>query len=84
MVLGDRRSRVLDPALVGTAFLAALLLATGSPGALLGLLAAPLAVGPVTRVRAGLLGRDLVPVLRETGRLQLVFGALLAVGLALG
>ena len=53
------------------------------PGALLGLLAAALAVGPVRRVLGGEVGRGLVPVLVETGRLQLVYGVLLAAGLAL-
>ncbi len=83
VVLGDRRSRLLYPALIATAFGAALLLSAVTPWALLALLAAPLAVGPVGRVQRGAGGRDLVPVLRDTGRLQLVFGALLGVGLAL-
>ena len=83
VVLGDRRSRLLYPALVGVAFACVVLLAAVTPWALLGLLAAPLALGPVAQVREGRLGRDLVPVLRETGRLQLVLGALLAVGLSL-
>ena len=84
VVLGDRRSRVVYPALVVTAFGATVLAALAAPGALLALLAAPLAVGPLTHVRQGASGRDLVPVLRDTGRLQLVFGVLLAAGLALG
>ena len=84
VVLGDRRSRVLYPALIGTALVVPLLIAPAVPTALLALLAAPLALGPVETVRAGTLGRDLVPVLAATGRLQLVFGVLLAVGLALG
>lgn len=50
-------------------------------------MAAPLAVRPVRPVRtvaAGRWGRELVPVLRDTGRLQLAYGLLLAVGLAVG
>ena len=39
---------------------------------------------PVKRVRDGALGRDLIPVLAGTGKLQLAYGALLALGLALG
>jgi 1,4-dihydroxy-2-naphthoate octaprenyltransferase len=35
-------------------------------------------------VRNGARGRDLIAVLGGTGRLQLVFGALLALGLLLG
>ena len=84
VVIGDRRSRVLYPALVGTALVVPLVLAPAAPTALLALLAAPLAIGPVETVRSGTLGRELVPVLAATGRLQLVFGVLLAVGLALG
>ncbi len=60
------------------------LAAVGLPWALLGLAAVPLAVPPARTVLAGAAGRDLIPVLRDTGRLQLVFGLLFAVGLALG
>jgi len=34
------------------------------------------------RVLGGALGKDLIPVLSGTGRLELVYGALLAIGLA--
>ena len=84
VVLGDGRTRVLYPALVGSALVVPLLLAPAYPGALLALLAAPLALAPIDSVRRGDTGRDLVPVLQGTGRLQLVYGVLLAVGLALG
>ena len=50
---------------------------------LLALLSAPLALPPLRRVRGGAVGRDLVPVLAATGKLQLVYGVLLALGLAL-
>ena len=83
VVLGDRRSRVLYPALVGSAMLVPVLLAPAVPTALLALAAAPLALGPVEKVRRGVTGRDLVAVLAATGKLQLAFGVLLAVGLAL-
>ena len=82
VVLGDRRTRSLYPALVVSAFAAAVLVAPAAPGALLALLAAPLAAAPVAAVRAGLTGRELVPVLAGTGRLQLAYGVLLALGLA--
>ena len=42
------------------------------------------AVRPVREVLGGAVGSALVPVLGATGRVQLVFGAGLAVGLALG
>jgi 1,4-dihydroxy-2-naphthoate polyprenyltransferase len=83
VVLGDRRTRTLYPALVLTAFAAAVVVAPAVPGALLALLAAPLAQGPVRAVRAGTTGRGLVPVLQGTGKLQLVYGVLLGAGLAL-
>ena len=53
------------------------------PWALLGLLAAPLALPPVRTVLSGGVGRDLIGALQGTGRLTLVTGVLLAVGLAL-
>jgi 1,4-dihydroxy-2-naphthoate octaprenyltransferase len=83
VVLGDRRTRVLYPALLGSAFAAAVAVAPAAPGALLALLAAPLAHAPASAVRAGLTGRALVPVLQGTGVLQLAYGVLLAAGLAL-
>jgi 1,4-dihydroxy-2-naphthoate octaprenyltransferase len=52
-------------------------------GALLALLAVPLAVRPVRTVLTGAAERALLPVLRDTGRLELVYGLLLGVGLAL-
>lgn len=82
--LGAARTRLLYSALVVTAFVAALVLALASVWSLLALLAAPLATGPVRAVRGGAVGRDLVPVLGGTGRLQLAYAALLALGLALG
>jgi 1,4-dihydroxy-2-naphthoate octaprenyltransferase len=84
VVIGDRRSRVLYPALIALALLVPVALAPAVPTALLALLAAPLALGPIGAVRRGVAGRDLVPVLAATGRLQLVYGALLAVGLLAG
>ena len=51
---------------------------------LIALLSLPLAAVPSKRVLAGAVGMDLIPVLGETGRLQLVFGVLATVGLTLG
>ena len=45
------------------------------------LLAIPLAVAPVRLVTGGANGRELLPVLAATGRLQLAYGVLLAVAL---
>ena len=83
VVLGDRRTRLVYPALVGTAYAVPVLLAPVTPWALLALLSAPLALGPVGRVQRGVTGRDLVPVLRDTGQLQLAYAVLLTAGLAL-
>ncbi len=70
---------------VGVALLVPALVAVrGYPWALLALGGVALAVSPVRTVLAGATGRDLIPVLRDTGRLQLVFALLLAVGLGLG
>jgi len=81
--LGDARSRLLYAALLVVPFVLAVTLGAARPGALLVLLALPLAVGPLRRVRGGAVGRDLVPVLQQTGRLQLAYGVLLALGIAL-
>jgi len=82
VVLGDRRTRYAYPALIAVAFAAVVAVAPAAPGALLALLAAPLAAGPVRAVLGGSTGRALVPVLKGTGTLQLAYGALLALGLA--
>ena len=82
VVLGDRRTRTLYPSLVVAAFASAVAAAVAAPGALLALLAVPLAQAPVAAVRSGVVGRALVPVLQGTGKLQLAYGVLLGSGLA--
>lgn len=54
-----------------------------SPWPLLGLVAVPAAVAPLRAVLGGADGRDLLPVLRDTGRLELVYAIGLAAGLML-
>ncbi|HSL67030.1 MAG TPA: 1,4-dihydroxy-2-naphthoate polyprenyltransferase [Actinomycetota bacterium] len=87
--LGQWRARALYRALVVAAFATIVLgVATGivdagyglSQWALLALAAWPLAIGPVEAVGSAE-GRALVPVLVGTAQLQLVFGALLSLGL---
>jgi len=56
-------------------------LACWRPWTLLALAAAPLAVPPVRLVHSGAEGRQLLPVLGATARLQLVAGVLLTVGI---
>jgi 1,4-dihydroxy-2-naphthoate octaprenyltransferase len=80
--LGDGPTRAFYVALVAGAFVAVPLLAVRRPWALSAVLAAPLAAAPLRRIAAGTTGKALIGVLGETGRLQLGFGALLAVGLA--
>ena len=82
--LGDAATRWLYVALLAGAFVLVVVVAlTGRVGALAGLVAVPLAVVPARRVRAGAAGRDLIAVLGETGRVQLVAGLLTAVGVVL-
>lgn len=83
--LGDRRTRALYLALVIGAFVCVPLVAgLGSrPAGALGFIALPFANRPITRVLGGAKGPALIPVLVDTGRAQLVFGVLFALGLAL-
>jgi 1,4-dihydroxy-2-naphthoate octaprenyltransferase len=83
VMLGDRRSRVLYGACALLPFGAVLAIAPVRPLALLTLAAAPLALAPVRVVASGATGRGLITVLGQTGRVQLAFGALLAIGLAI-
>jgi 1,4-dihydroxy-2-naphthoate polyprenyltransferase len=82
--LGERRTRVLYVALLVAVFAGCLLLVPARPWVVLCLAAVPLAVPLGRTVLAGAAGRDLVPVLVGTGRLQLAVGGLLAVGIAVG
>jgi 1,4-dihydroxy-2-naphthoate octaprenyltransferase len=81
VVLGDRRTRLLYVVLVGVAFVVALALAAVTPWTLVALAAVPLAARPARTVAAGRQGRDLIPALRDTGRLQLAYAVLLTVAL---
>ena len=83
--IGDARTRWLYVGLIGGAFALAIVAGVGwRPDVLLALLAAGAAVPPVRAVRAGARGGALIAVLVQTGRLQLVYGALATLGLALG
>jgi 1,4-dihydroxy-2-naphthoate polyprenyltransferase len=83
--LGDARARWLYVALVAGAFALAIAAAVvWRREVLLALLAFGVAVPPVRAVRAGGRGQALIAVLAQTGQLQLVYGALATLGLALG
>jgi 1,4-dihydroxy-2-naphthoate octaprenyltransferase len=81
--LGAPATRRLYAVVVLTPFAIAGLLALARVGSLLALAALPLAIPPVRRVLGGDEGKALIVVLGETGRLQLVFGVLLAIGIAI-
>jgi 1,4-dihydroxy-2-naphthoate octaprenyltransferase len=82
VVLGDARTRLLYAACVLVPFVVAAALAPLRVLCLVALAAVPLAVLPVRAVRQGAAGRALISALGQTGRLQLAFGALLTLGLA--
>jgi 1,4-dihydroxy-2-naphthoate octaprenyltransferase len=82
--LGDRRAGRLYVAMVAGAIVLAAACALVRPWSVLAVVAGAVAVGPSRRVLTGASGRELIPVLGATGRVQLVYGALLAVGLAIG
>jgi 1,4-dihydroxy-2-naphthoate polyprenyltransferase len=81
--LGDRRTRALYVVLlVGAVAMIPVVAGLGErPAAVAALAAVPLARQPVLAVLGGARGPDLIPVLGATGRVQLVFGVLLAAGL---
>ncbi|MGA5461742.1 1,4-dihydroxy-2-naphthoate polyprenyltransferase [Mycobacterium sp. NPDC050041] len=80
--LGDARTRVLYQALVAVALLIPLALIAATPWCAAGLLAAPLALRAARPVRGGQHGRDLIPVLRDTGLTMLVLAVTVAAALA--
>ena len=84
--LGDQRTRVFYAVTVLAPFacVPAIAFTDGRRGwVFLALLAGVLSAIPLRSVRAGAGGRDLIPVLGATGKLQLAFGIALAVGLAI-
>ncbi len=83
VILGDTRTRILYAACVLTPFIVAAALALARPLTLLTFAALPLALAPVRTVRHWATGPALIGALGMTGRLQLAFGALLTIGLAI-
>lgn len=81
--MGDRATRWLFVAMMVAVGVTVALVAVERPAALLALVGLPLAVRPIRTVLGGATGMALVPVLGDTGRVQLVVGMLLALGLAL-
>ncbi|MCZ2821958.1 1,4-dihydroxy-2-naphthoate polyprenyltransferase [Modestobacter sp. VKM Ac-2977] len=83
VLLGEARTRVFYTGLLVVAFAVIAGIGVVRPWALLGLLAAPLAVPPVRTVLGGGRGPALIGALKATGQLTLVTGVLLGLGLAL-
>jgi 1,4-dihydroxy-2-naphthoate octaprenyltransferase len=79
--LGDQRARQGFVSLLVLAHLAAV--ATLIPSAMLTLLVAPMSYSISKLVLSGATGKDLIPVLGRTGKLQLVFAIVFAVALAI-
>ncbi|MHA7666002.1 1,4-dihydroxy-2-naphthoate polyprenyltransferase [Mycolicibacterium sp. HS_4_1] len=76
--LGDNRTRQLFQVLALLPFLLTVLLALATPWCLVGFVAAPLAVRAAKPVRSGSGGRELIPVLKDTGLTMLVWAALIS------
>ena len=79
--LGDANARRLFVSLLVLAHVAAV--ATLMPTALLTLLIAPMSFSISKLVLSGVSGRDLIPVLGRTGKLQLIFAIVFALALAI-
>jgi 1,4-dihydroxy-2-naphthoate octaprenyltransferase len=81
--LGDRRTRLLYVGLVFAAYAVVVLIALQYLVVLIALGTALPAVRPTLGVIYGATGRELVPVLKETGLLLLVYGVALGITLSL-
>jgi 1,4-dihydroxy-2-naphthoate polyprenyltransferase len=80
--LGDPRTRLLYQALLAVAGVLTLALMAATPWCAVGLIAIPLALRAAGPVRGGAGGRDLIPVLRDTGLTMLVWALAVAAALA--
>jgi 1,4-dihydroxy-2-naphthoate octaprenyltransferase len=77
--IGDRKARVMYVALLALAHIAAI--ASLIPTTLLTLVALPITLSISRQVLSGISGKELIPVLGKTAKLQMIFSILLAVGL---
>lgn len=82
--IGDARTRMLYQGLLGLAGALTLVLMVATPWCAAGLIAVPAAVRAAGPVRRGLGGRELIPVLRDTGLTMLVWSIAVAAALAFG
>jgi 1,4-dihydroxy-2-naphthoate polyprenyltransferase len=81
--LGDAHSRTAYLLTLVLAFCGAALIAIDRPLTLITAITVPLAWLPLRSVRAGASGPALIKALGQTGRLQLAFGIVFAIGLAI-
>jgi len=79
--IGDTKARYMYVSLLAIAHIAAI--STWIPTALLTLLLLPMSISISRQVLRGASGKDLVPVLGRTGKLQLIFSIVFAVALAI-
>ena len=79
--IGDRNARRMYVALLILAHFAAI--ATLIPTVLLTLLALPMSLSISRQVLSGISGKELIPILGKTGKLQMVFAILFAIGLGI-
>jgi len=82
--LGDARTRVLYQALLAVAVALTVVLMLATPWCAVGLIAGPLAIRAAGPIRKGLGGKELIPVLRDTGLTMLVWAVAVASALAFG
>ena len=82
--LGDARARALFTVLTCVPFVVSVLLALVYAPALVGLVALPLAIAAIMKVRSGATGTALIPVLGLNGKAMLAWAVLTAVALAFG
>ncbi|CAB4836976.1 unannotated protein [freshwater metagenome] len=84
MRIGDKRTRILYLVLMTLPFvLVPFIAGLSRVGAALAFVALPSARKPVQIVLEGAKGPALIPVLGRTGRIQLIYGVFLAIGLAI-
>ncbi|MEU7828222.1 MULTISPECIES: 1,4-dihydroxy-2-naphthoate polyprenyltransferase [unclassified Nonomuraea] len=83
VVLGAARTRTLYATCLIVPFVIALAMIVVAPLAAAAVLAAPLAIAPVKTVLNGAVGPALIGVLQQTGKLQLAYGLLFTLGLAI-
>jgi 1,4-dihydroxy-2-naphthoate polyprenyltransferase len=79
--IGDSKARYMYVALLVIAHIAAI--ATLIPTALLTVLLLPMSISISRQVLSGVSGKDLIPVLGRTGKLQLMFSIVFALALAI-